>query len=111
MSPSKLRDPTNEPFDCGTGCVQQHGLQDVAGSSSRAATPSPNSRNGSGPDVVPNRVSSSKERVPSAELRIRRASDLELREGDIEQDGPPGRLLLREGYFRDMMLAGEAAAG
>jgi ABC-type multidrug transport system fused ATPase/permease subunit len=36
---------------------------------------------------------------------------LVLREGRIEQDGPPGKLLLREGYFRDMVIAGEAAAG
>lgn len=35
---------------------------------------------------------------------------LVLREGRIEQDGPPGKLLLHEGYFRDMVLAAEAAA-
>jgi ATP-binding cassette subfamily B protein len=36
---------------------------------------------------------------------------LVLRAGRIEQDGTPGKLLLREGYFRDMLLADEAAAG
>ena len=36
---------------------------------------------------------------------------LVLRAGRIEQDGAPEKLLLREGYFRDMVLAGEAAAG
>jgi len=36
---------------------------------------------------------------------------LVLRDGRIEQDGPPGKLLLGEGYFREMVLAGEATAG
>jgi hypothetical protein len=53
--------------------------------------------------------------VPSSGRRLFREPLKKVNEEEerreIELDGPPGKLLVREGYFRDMVLAGEAAAG